>query len=272
MFRRQTDQVFSTLQAVQRRISKHTDEGAETPAPGASARPGAGTVPRSGGLGSHAPRPLGKPIVIRSTPTAEAGEHSPPPPVLGAKPVARSHSQVRETLKGAGPAPAPGQLVLPLQAVMTAGVLMLGAVIGAFFIGRATAPATVQVLATQNNHANGAETPPANGNAPQIQVQGEAPRASGRQIILLGNATDRTKAEANVQQWNDYARKYATSLPYLHPWFAIRSPGGGPLQVIYGEVAPGQIGIDASDEQHQKALEQIKKSFPNAAFIELERR
>ena len=226
--RRTTEQVYSTLQQVQRRMSEQG--GQATPAIGSG-----GTRPYTAGG-------------TRTTPQAAIGTPLPlplrfPTPPPGATP-ALVPNRTEETEAGAGtplggmlaqnpPSAGRFSLQLPLHLAITLMLLWLVTVILAFVLGRMSAdraPAPIR------------EAPPA---APVAATPAEV-SDRGRFLFLLKAVPTtgeqlRQEWQKTVDQLNDACRRNAAK--GWKPYFALREPENGGMQLIFGSI-DGRLGID----------------------------
>lgn len=220
--RRTTEQVYSTLQQVQRRMSEQG--GAPAQAIGSG-----GTRPfvTSGGrtavgnvAGPRYPTPPGGVVVSPTSanpPSDQIESGSPLGGMLTQNPTGVS----RFTLQ------------LPLHLAITLMLLWLVTVILAFVLGRMSgdrAPMPIN------------PTPVATG-VPSASV--EAPER-GRFVFLLKSAPStneqlRQQWQKEVDRLNDVCRQNAAK--GWKPFFALREPENGGLQMVYGQI-DGRFGID----------------------------
>lgn len=238
MFRRKTDQVYATLQQVQRRISQANQGGGDgleqdvTFAP--ARRQTAGQAPGTlGQLGSGA-APITEPTPIAAVPAEESPRIDAPMP---------PPSPMMSKIASAAALPAAWQaaprrpsLVLPWEAASIIFLLWLGSLVGVFFIGRqvghrAEAVASGPVLSREAFITNGsvAQKPR------QILLLDSVPRAS---------AAVESRFRGDVERLNQFARQNARH--GYQPWFSVRKPTSGGLQLIFGET-DGVLGVDPAD-------------------------
>lgn len=233
MFRRRTtDQVYATLQQVQRRI---TEQGggapASNPLPGApaGARPLSSIAPKplqtNQGLGALPSNPSNRPASFPGTQAAD-NEPSMLPPA---------------NLLGGTPTYPRGTLHVPLTLATTLALLWLASLVGVYVIGmkqgaRAEpAPTTVER--------------PSDKPTDSKPLDAETPVAGKR----LGDSLYVLKA---VPSFNDQSRKqWQAEADRLNavmqqntakgwkPYFGVREPENGGLQFVFG-YANGQFGVD----------------------------
>jgi hypothetical protein len=224
--RRTTDQVYSTLQQVQRRI---TEQGGQpvvgsggnmrTPAPGSLRTPPPGSYPAAASTA-----PIGTPLRF---PT--------PPPTPHAVPPASTSSDE--------PAPLGGMLVpqppvtrfvlnLPLHLATTLLLLWLVTLVAAYFAGRSAADRTPAPMPRS-------EAPAPSPNAVEQPVRGNW--VFLLQTVPTANSQLRAKWQEEVTRLNNVCRQNASQ--GWKPYFALREPENGGLQMVFGQV-DGKFGID----------------------------
>jgi len=245
--RRTTDQVYATLQQVQRRITEQGGSTAPVPAP-APRQPG--TAPfRNAGVPMRTP-PAGTLTAMpsrRETPVPP-GDATPLPPSAapqGSSPLANSAAASRRVLE------------LPTQLAATLMLVWLLTLVVAFLIGRLSAPATAEVA-----------------SAPVVQVPGkpqdpEAPapgKRLGDSIFVLRaiprfEAAEKASWKKRAEELNDQSRKLG-----YKDYFAVREPENGGLELVYG-YANGQFGIDRSQFRDFAAMLQRPKEKGGAGYV-----
>lgn len=229
MFRRKTDQVYATLQQVQRRITEQS--GVQPPEP--AQKP---TAPSSPSL-----YPFNQPV---STPFAEAAE--------------------KEEAKPSGKR---SLLQLSPELASTLAVLWLITVVMAFVLGRAQGhknqedPGAGYAIGAAGNREPKASAPEAK---PVIPVSGDPKYATpgrGGHVLILASVT---RADAGTEQrFNDNAKSLNEMAAKgidkgYRPWFGVRHPSSGGLQLVFG-CLNGQFGVDKAqfdnlaDEMRDKA-------------------
>lgn len=232
MFRRKTDQVYSTLQQVQRRITEQPpspDDARPHPAAAPASPPVypfAAALPRA----TPEPRPLPPPV--------EA------PELVPAERLLPTTERVRRTSM---------QLSAELATFLV--VLWLITVVIAFFIGQAQGRRPDPSVGLAPGAAGGrvvaeagAATPGRTGD-PMPAALANVPAKPGRYVLVL-QSVSRTTPEAEqtyaamAKSLNDTAIKFADR--GYRPWFAIRRPANGGLQLVFGCVN-GQFGINKDD-------------------------
>lgn len=236
MFRRKTDQVYATLQQVQRRISQQTQGGGDglehdvTFAPGRAA--------------PAAPADLDVPAQIPHDPPAVPAPVSSPheSPSIDAQMVPASFNKVASaaTLPAAWQAaPRRPSLILPWEAASIIFLLWLGSLVGVFFIGRHVG-VRAEVVATGPSMQRESRIEP--------NAAGVTPAAGPRAILVLasvsrasGDAESRFRGDAD--RLNQFARQNARH--GYQPWFGVRKPPAGGLQLVFGE-QNGAFGVDRS--------------------------
>lgn len=220
--RRTTEQVYSTLQQVQRRMSEQggapaqaVGSGGTRPFTASGARVAVGNV-----AGPRYPTPPGG-IVVPSTSANSANDQTESGPPLGGMLTQNPPGVSRFTLQ------------LPLHLAITLMLLWLVTVILAFVLGRMSSDRAPMPISQA----------PASTSTPAAPV--EAPER-GRFVFLLKSVP--TTNEQMRQQWqkevdrlNDVCRQNVGK--GWKPFFALREPENGGLQLVFGQIE-GRFGID----------------------------
>jgi hypothetical protein len=214
MFRRRTDQVYATLQQVQRRITEQSGSGT----PNLEAKPSS-PQPFSP-LQDALPRTQLKPLVA----------HQPEPPSLPSQMLAPQRRFV---------VPLSGQLAVTLIVLWIASCALC------FVLGQHD----------RDRRAPGAAAASegfASGDAGNRDVPTDAAptKPLGSDLLVLNQVLDVTpeqerKFDEQAQQLNDIMLKNPQK--GWKPWFGVRKPTNGGLQLVFGEVAEGQFGIVKKD-------------------------
>ena len=219
MFRRRTDQVYATLQQVQRRITEQA--GGQTPADGSAIVPSAPVAqtisPLHETLGRQA-----RPQLVQIQPEI------PPPPMQ------------LPSLQGND-----GFLSISKQMAVTLVVLWISCCVFFFWIGQHSAD---RHEAASAGYAAG-EAGNREGSANAAADAG-AGHPLGDYVLVLDSvpswtqeAEDRYRsevAELNAIMVKNTARGWK-------PWFGIRKPDSGELELVFGEVAPEVYGVNKAD-------------------------
>jgi hypothetical protein len=222
MFRRRTtDQVYATLQQVQRRITEQGGGNAPTgSAPPAGARP----------LGGIAPPPL------------QTNQHLSPAPYapLPAAPAMRPSAFPGGPDDGAAP-PARGTLQISMQIGLVLVLLWFGTLAAAYFLGERQGNRK-NSDSVENRPAAG-ETPPTKPQDPETPAPG---KRQGDSIFVLTSTPTFTPAlkqqwQAEVDRLNGVMKQ--NEAKGWKPYFALREPENGGLQFVFGQ-ANGRFGID----------------------------
>jgi hypothetical protein len=262
MFRRKTDQVYATLQQVQRRISQQTQGGTDaldrditfSPSGVASNKPAP----------SATPTPLSTPVnpsPVTAVPgtapsqadpgdseigTANDGDSGSDPaadlsPLINS-PMQQMPSKIASaaTLPNAWqPSPRRPALALPWEAASVVFLLWLGSLVGVFFIGRHVGQRAREI-------AEG----PGGGQRVEVRVESATnPKAAvqaGSAVLVLASvakvtADAETRLRGDADRLNRYAEQNANH--GYKPWFGVRKPEAGGLQLVFGMV-DGKLGID----------------------------
>ena len=245
MFRRKTDQVYATLQQVQRRLTQtaHDDGEAErqrATAPAGEARPATGSFTRPA-TGAFA-RPSGSPGPVAPNPQLPTGATIPtgaqiPPP---------------------GVAPAHRRHVLQLSGELATVIFLVWLVtlVASFFVGqhfgkRGVAPADPGAgYAAGDAGARPPRAPPAEAPANPTRAPATTGQpAAGNFILVLAsvaraNPDDEQRFANDAKRLNQYAEQNARS--GYKPWFGVRKPASGGLQLVFG-VVNGQFGVNKDE-------------------------
>ncbi len=234
MFRRRTDQVYATLQQVQRRI---TEQAGTQPGTSVEATPASGFAP----LNDLVARPPAVPLVARQP------EPPPVPATLG------------QGMRGTG------DFTISKSFAVTLIVLWLATdvlfyVFGHYQEGRA------------HGHGDGyASGDP--GNRPASGQAGSADESdgAGSYVIVLESVDD--ASPDNIQHLNRSAsdlNKIMIKNAALgwKPWFGVRQPENGQLQLVYGETSDGVFGIARSKLWEDFAQVMREKPPKGAGYAE----
>ncbi len=242
--RRTTDQVYATLQQVQRRI---TEQGGPGPAPASPTVRGPGTATFRSGAGTT---PMRTPPPGSLNPAQRRDTPMPGEPTQAPYPVAHPTFPA--------PGPARGTLELPTQMAVTLMLVWLTTLVAAFLIGRFSAP-TGPELAPAPVAANGKPQDP---ETPSNRRQGDAifvlkaiPRFTDVQKAAWQKEVDRLNALCRTNAakgWKDY--------------FALREPENGGLEFVFGYVN-GQFGIDQKPFRDFAALLQKPTDKGGAGYV-----
>jgi len=229
IFRRKTDQVYATLQQVQRRITAQTGVPLDND-----------VVPRSVVSPGSLLLPLGRPAEEPQRPSL--GE----PPTASIQPKTDVHhhtgGQRRNVLHLSG------ELAIFLV------VLWMLTVTIAYFIGHSKGK-TQAVAGVGNGFAAG----PAGNRT----VDGPAAAGRGNWIFVLENhprATPELEQSLlkRARELNDVCRTHADR--GYKPWFDVRRPTNGTAQLIFGSV-DGQLGINR--DEFQAFVQMVIKDRPD---------
>ena len=222
MFRRRTtDQVYATLQQVQRRITEQGGGNAPTgSAPPAGARPLAGI----------APTPL------QTNQNLGPGAYSPPPVAPTVRPSAFPGGPDDE-----GSGHVRGTLQLSMQVGLILLLLWVGTLIAAYYLG--IRQGTRDSSDSVGNRPTTAEAPPTKPQDPETPAPG---KRQGDSIFVLTSTPSFTPSlkqqwQTEVDRLNGVMRQ--NEAKGWKPYFALREPENGGLQFVFGQ-ANGRFGID----------------------------
>ena len=259
MFRRRTtDQVYATLQQVQRRITEAGGNGPGQP-PASGGGPGASAPAGARQLTGFAPRPLqthtglgqGQPAGLLPGPGGSIGHGLPPagpnlrptafPATSGGDPDGEQLPSA--TMLVPAPSHPRGTLHLPLQIAITLFLLWIVTLIAAWWLGmrqgRNDGPVEQRSVATL----------PADHGKPQDPEGAPATGRLGDSLFVLEAVPSFDAAtKASWQKEVDRLNALMTSSEQMaakgwKPYFHLREPENGGLQFVYG-YANGQYGID----------------------------
>ena len=236
MFRRRTtDQVYATLQQVQRRI---TEAGPTTSGPAApsGARPLQAFAPRplqtNQGLGAHLP------VLNHNNPNVRPTAF---PGGSGASGNLADEQLPAASVLVSGVTVPRGTLQLPLQIAITLLCLWLGTLMAAWWLGMRQGRSDGPVA---ESHVTADKL----GTADKQDPEGPSTGPLGDSIYVLQSVptfTPELKAtwQKAVEQYNNSMLAHPER--GWKPYFGLREPENGGLQFVFG-YANGQFGIDRS--------------------------
>ncbi len=224
MFRRRTDQVYSTLQQVQRRI---TEQGGNNAPPLPPSQPAYTSQPRSDSAG------------VNLQPLYQALPNLPPPPPVDESPAA--------ALAGIGRGRRQA-IQLSVSLASTIGVLWLFSCVLFFVIGRQYEKSQVRPTPPSNPGAGFAA-----GDAGYRELAAPVETVSAHQgnalLILeakpVANAEVLKAQQARADQLNEFVRKQKNTK--WAPYFGVRQPVNGGTELVFGMTAPGVFGVAKDD-------------------------
>ena len=281
MFRRKTDLVYSTLQQVQRRMTNQTESGQSQSASRSNSRSGMSAGPTKIGTAAYKKK-ASRPATLSpfTTPQVRKGED----PAL--TPIEPEQDNAPDTGAGVSPilnqglppeplaqaAPSYGQgilLTFPMLCIML--LLWVISIAVAYNLGPGgnvvqtdpgigRAEGTAGIGPTERSDSGSIRTVVPSGDR-DILVLKSVPNSSNQAI-------EEFKAQAN--KLNDVAAKYPDM---LKPYFGVRKPRSGGLQLFFG-IIDGQIGVKKEDYEKlegimSKAKTSDGKGFPGARWISL---
>lgn len=234
MFRRRTDQIYSTLQQVQRRITEQT--GVSSPA-----MPG---VETKGSI--YSPTPT-QPLVTLQ-PLSQALPLEPEPAPDGQQPITPF----------AEPPVATGRryvLQLPSELALTLVVVWLLSVALAFFLGHRMRSGQVTAPAAPA---------PRREEAPLVKEAPAIRRLGDYVLVLINTPNDTVESENALQNQANTLNEYVAKNAHLgwRPYFGVRRPRSGGLELVFG-YANGQYGV--SKDEFKDFAELIAKPRPDGA-------
>lgn len=249
MFRRKTDQVYATLQQVQRRISQQTQGAADNLEREVSFAPGgSGPVPSPAPASvapsvpaAPAPPPASMPAIVDTSLPIDA-----PMPSTQAQPLTWPT------------APSRPALTLPWEVATIIFLFWVASIVGVFFIGHQFGKRAHEI--TQGPASAG------------TQVATDASAAPVRRGLLVLSSVAKPTSEAekqfraNADMLNAHARSQAQH--GYKPWFGVRKPTNGGLQLVFG-VVDGEFGVDR-DAYASLAEALIRAGYKDARWIPLE--
>lgn len=307
MFRRQTDEVFSTLQQVQRRLSQHTDGSAPedvvsptirrvtNPTDGRKVPPPSSTAPRSTTQGGRKGSQYGSKFQVNAggveqpahvVPVIDRSNMAHTGKVLNEQGIAQEYAP----MPAAQQAPT-GILIRPPTALLLA-VLFLGSVVGAYSIGRVSSIPPQQAMPiagpadpvvanrTSEDIDRQRQINDARNNATQATLttpvtttnRNSAIQPTGDYVLVLQSYTQNTPEKMQrmrdlAVRYNKMARKYVND--GYKPWFGVRQPRSGGLQLVFGALDTSVFGIPNNDSLAKKMEKDMKRPFPTALWIKI---
>ncbi|TVR44704.1 MAG: hypothetical protein EA402_06380 [Planctomycetota bacterium] len=332
MFRRQTDEVFSTLQQVQRRISQHTESGsgegvvnpsvrrvtqpAENLGQGTGRPPGrpVSKPPRSRQPGSSPSRfqinPGGTAQPQHVVPVVDRSRVGQTAAVLGQGVGSAAEGEAYDDVgtgrigSSADAARRPlyrrsrGLLLSPAVSLLVA-VVVVAAVIGSYHLGArsvvagdrdsAAVPAgggaglrDEQAIA-QNQQQRAQQQAQSAAAAPTVTTAQrnrgtQTPAASairplGDHVLVLESAARFSAAGAErfqllADRYNELALEFADR--GFQPWFGVRRPASGGLQLVFGALGDDVFGVARDDPLSERMFEDLRGSrFPSAFWVKI---
>lgn len=310
MFRRQTDEVFTTLQQVQRRLSQHTEAGTPdavvSPSVRRVSRPG--DAPRSAAPGSTPatttakgrPPPRSTPPPARTSQYGskfrinDSGSEQPQHvvPVVDRSRIGRTAAELPAVEDMAEPVTAVrprGLLLTPALALMLA-VLFVASVVGAYALGSSgpqpsagglgPAPGEAgsrdaQTIAQQREQQREQSTTRTTASVPIGTTPRSAPAVQprGDHVLVLESlprysAPAAERFQAVADRYNEMAREFAAD--GYQPWFGVRRPSSGGLQLVFGALADDVFGVPDNDALAQKMFTDLRAArFPTAFWVKI---
>lgn len=310
MFRRQTDEVFSTLQQVQRRLSQHTESGADGVInPSVRRVTQAGEKKGSSTAGKAPARPVSR--APRAQPGSQYGtkfrvnsSSTDQPqhvvPVVdrsrmgntGASLSHAGHDQDAELDTVAMPAIGRprGLLIRPPMALLL-GVLFVASVVGAYALGGAGGSAatvggvgpapdgagqrSVEEIAAQQRLIEQQRTTQATVDPVAVNRRGSQQGAQplGDHVLVLESyarysASGEQRFVEIAERYNAMAREFADR--GYQPWFGVRRPSSGGLQLVFGALDGNVFGIPDDDALAKKMFDEMRSSrFPTAFWVKI---
>lgn len=220
MFRRRTDQVYSTLQQVQRRITEQSGQAPEQ----ADIEPSVTTQP-----------------VVNLQPLSQAlpsGGVVPPPPALNPAPAAAPFAGVQTNRLG----PAGNRYVLQVSGDLAMLLVVIWLI----------SMALMFVLGQHWRSSGGAGLAPGPAGSRETANAPVAPgKRQGDWALVLTSFPNSTKehesyCEAEARRLNDAMRQPQNLARGWKPFFGVRKPANGGIELVYGLV-DGVWGIDKND-------------------------
>ncbi len=266
MFRKQTDQVYETLQQVQRSMSHYSEGGSswagnpqdqQTGAQGQASSPFevGGQQVRTGSEASR--QTLNKPVGSSYETQAD---------------VAAGHTTPGTSFILNKNGPAVGMHIsMPLAATLFVFWLLTVGV--AFRLGSMTTDSTENPLVGQapNDAGDRVITPEKESLNPGVPGAPQQPSHSSRSqgpdyIVLASSASNgssiRREYEKHRKALNDYAQKHPDRVQ--GELFGLRYPSSGGIQLIFGAQNDGTIGVDKS--QYGKTYDFLVQKYKSASW------
>ena len=244
MFRRKTDQVYATLQQVQRRLTDATQAGDEGEIFGARPKP---------------PPALPTDPLRAATAQAQAVNGQAPPasaPTTAPPPSPSTASfQRRNSLQFSGEL---ATVLFLLWVVTLTAAFFIGKHVG----GRAVAadPGAGYAAGAAGSRSTRSTTPAAD---PDTSASKPSANAGGYVLVLQSVARASAESEGKMGALARQLNEFADQNPRhgYKSWFAVRKPSNGGLQLVYGLVND-KFGIDKT------GLEGFADTFDRAGYKE----
>jgi hypothetical protein len=227
MFRRRTDQVYATLQQVQRRITEQ------------SGTPGAPAVTDS------------QPATLPNTALHDALGRQPKPQLVGMQPEAP-------------PMPMPMQLPqIPRDGAFLSISKQMTVTLAVFWIACCAVFFVLGTHAGDHRGDNPGEGVAAGaaGERKPVGDDSSASRPLGNSVLIVNSVPSWTQAaqnhfQAEVERLN--AVMVNNTARGWKPWFGMRKPVNGELELVFGEIAPGVYGV--SQQDYLEFAEELRKA------------
>jgi hypothetical protein len=233
MFRRQTDQVYEMLQQVQRQMTNAADSGSSW------SSQHSGSSPQAGG---QAPQAWPSPMQLR-------------PPAR--QPEAAQSPDTRIQTAGYAPQPVRGLNWALASVLMLLWLLTIGV---AYTVGRHHAAASQQLGPvgyapdeSGNRQIDDSRPPP----VPVVagdRLESAVSDGGPSDILILKSV--RSFDPATLERWQrdaDRLNGLNAKIPSMPPYFAVRQPGSGGLQLVFGLV-DGRFGVERGTYESQATM------------------
>lgn len=307
MARRHTEDVFNTLQQVQRRLSQHTDGG--SPESVVTSRPN--TSPSYASLQQRREAAAGRAPETRSAPpkrqtfslnttTSPAPQHT--RPVAAADAEEWPEEAIDEPADYPRPSRArrapPGALVLNLQVALALIVVWIATIVGAYVLGSsggssAAGPGVAMAPGDAGGRSEAdilrqreldAQRERSGGGSSSAEItptvsrsgggrSGTSRQPLGNHVLVLESVNRASRAgqerfQEIADRYNAIADEHADQ--GFQPWFGVRRTSAGGLQLVFGHLGGDVFGIANDDDLAQKMFKQMRDSrFPDAFWVRI---
>jgi hypothetical protein len=278
LFRRQTDEVFTTLQQVQRRLSQHT-EGADALVRQPPTTPTyAGANVRLVTNPDH-PVAVGGERVARgdgfAADNVRAASDVPPVDWLSPRSFGQTSARIPDNLPEGG-MPSPRGVRIGTEVLATMAVVWLLTVVVAFIAGQQTASTDAPPVAMDDG---GNYRVPSGGGTAGVpggggDRSGGDAALGGRFVLVLKSARTSTpeiekEFQSLAERLNQAVNNPQSQADGYRPWFGVRRPDSGGIQLVFGEIE-GRFGIDHTSTIAERVYQDLKgKYFRDAMWVQV---
>lgn len=262
VFRRRTDQIYATLQEVQRRITQGGTGQAPRPTGGASTVPAAGEAgSTAGGYVVHpdgrreVPRSqtrVSSSVIARQAAETRSRQQELPGVATGSAVPKVVIDEEPEPLRTAPPLPArppagdasarrlgPRGVVIGFEMACTMAAVWLASVVGAYLLGMGQNAAAPLPIAGTSTTAGTV-----------IEAEENRGAAEDATWIVILDSVPADKVQAQLPKYQDKQKNYNAFFVRkgFREYFGTRTPQSGGLQFIYG-MNNGRVGVSRSEAE-----------------------